>query len=229
MTQHITIQIPGAELVGLAEDEAHWHAMRKAGIGGSDAAAIMGDSPFTTAREIWASKTGRTQPGEGNAYTEFGHLMERALLEARHPAAVLGDEVGSYRSLERAHMLGNFDGLEPDGTIIEIKTTEASKKHYWKARTPPRHYWCQVQHYLYVLGLERAQLTVCFVDGDRGTLVPLLKAQALSPRALLKALCTSRTYSIERDDKWLETYLSAADTFWERVQADTWDVKVRPF
>ena len=39
--------------------EAQWHAERAKGIGGSEAAAIVGLSPWCSNVELWQRKTGR--------------------------------------------------------------------------------------------------------------------------------------------------------------------------
>ena len=38
---------------------AEWLALRKRGIGGSDASAIMGVNPYRSAWSVWADKTGQ--------------------------------------------------------------------------------------------------------------------------------------------------------------------------
>ena len=47
---------PVVEISGLSREE--WLDYRKKGIGGSDAAAIMGVSPFATKRDLFYDKTG---------------------------------------------------------------------------------------------------------------------------------------------------------------------------
>ena len=43
---------------------AEWLAARKAGIGGSDAAAIIGLNPFSSPLTVWADKTSVDEPQE---------------------------------------------------------------------------------------------------------------------------------------------------------------------
>ena len=43
---------------------AEWLAARKAGIGGSDAAAIIGLNPFSSPLTVWADKTSTDEPQE---------------------------------------------------------------------------------------------------------------------------------------------------------------------
>ena len=46
-----------AETRNLSETE--WHEYRRKGIGGSDAAAVLGLSPFCTARDVYYEKIGK--------------------------------------------------------------------------------------------------------------------------------------------------------------------------
>ena len=59
--------------------EAEWLAWRRKGIGGSDAAAILGISPWRTARDLYDDKLGiaSAQDDSGNwVALEMGHLLE---------------------------------------------------------------------------------------------------------------------------------------------------------
>lgn len=59
--------------------EAAWLAWRRKGIGGSDAAAILGISPWRTARDLYDDKLGiaSAQDDSGNwVALEMGHLLE---------------------------------------------------------------------------------------------------------------------------------------------------------
>ena len=65
------------DTVGLSE--AAWLAWRRKGIGGSDAAAILGISPWRTARDLYDDKLGiaSAQDDSGNwVALEMGHLLE---------------------------------------------------------------------------------------------------------------------------------------------------------
>ena len=56
------VQLKGCSLHSTAvqtQDEAGWHAARATGIGGSDIAAIMGESSWKSPYDIWMAKTGQ--------------------------------------------------------------------------------------------------------------------------------------------------------------------------
>ena len=65
------------ETADLPEEE--WLAYRRRGIGGSDVAAIMGISPFRTARDLYFDKRGIApfEDNEGNwVAMKMGHFLE---------------------------------------------------------------------------------------------------------------------------------------------------------
>ena len=62
-------------------NEAEWHAARLKGIGGSEAAAVIGQSPWCSNVELWKRKTGRaTSPDiSNNGAVQYGHDAEPLL------------------------------------------------------------------------------------------------------------------------------------------------------
>lgn len=57
-------------------DEEAWLAERATGIGGSEVAAVFGEHPFITARELWERKTGKRGPETQTAIMERGRVLE---------------------------------------------------------------------------------------------------------------------------------------------------------
>ncbi|GIV52679.1 MAG: hypothetical protein KatS3mg038_3200 [Candidatus Kapaibacterium sp.] len=53
---------------------------RRSFLGASDAPAVLGLSPWRSAWEVWAEKTGRIDSWSGNAATSAGQLLEPAVL-----------------------------------------------------------------------------------------------------------------------------------------------------
>ena len=113
----------------LPRDE--WLKYRRLGIGGSDAAAILGISPFRTARDLYYDKLNIvTADDEGNwVAMEMGNLLEP--LVARIFAKKTGLKVFQRKCMfQHPHypwMLADLDYLVelPDGSIaiLEIKTS----------------------------------------------------------------------------------------------------------
>lgn len=221
----MSLTLPGAERVSTAaHGSPDWHAARSRGIGGSDASIILGANPWTTPRQLWELKTGRRQPDAGNAFTRCGQLLEDAILErAYYGHATRGVKYGSMRSTARPNMLANIDGVY-EGRLVEIKTTGKP----WRG-TVPEHYVAQVRHYLYVCGLDAADVIECHVKYERDTLVAAMDKCGLRPDRVVEHLCTLTTHTITQDEAWLENYLSEADAFWSAVTTDTWTQEEYPF
>ena len=112
--------------------EAEWLAWRRKGIGGSDAAAILGISPWRTARDLYDDKLGiaSAQDDTGNwVALEMGHLLEDLV------ARIFSQKTGypifqikkMFRSPRHPCMLADVDYFVtlPDGStaILEIKPT----------------------------------------------------------------------------------------------------------
>lgn len=60
---------------------SHWLEERKKAIGASDVAAILGVSPYSSAWDVWAIKTGRVDSWQGNEATKLGQLFEAPILD----------------------------------------------------------------------------------------------------------------------------------------------------
>lgn len=119
-----------AETENLSREQ--WLEYRRLGIGGSDVAAILGISPFRTARDIYYDKLGiaAVEGYEGNwVAMEMGNLLEGLVAEIFRRKT--GFEVSSVKKMFQhpihRFMLADVDSFitMPDRTraILEIKTT----------------------------------------------------------------------------------------------------------
>lgn len=150
---------------GIAEQNARrqWLADRKSAIGASDVAAIIGVSPWASAWEVWAEKTGVIESWGGNEATRAGQAFERAVLDQAEA------ELGSLeRDVRVKHqslpMAATLDArVIYGGTPVEAKTTGLVGRVYgdWgDALTDqiPDYYLVQVHAQLIVTGAELAYL-----------------------------------------------------------------------
>ena len=93
-----------------------WLAYRRQGIGGSDAAAIMGISPFRTARDIYYDKLNlvTVDEYEGNwVALRIGHLLEDLVAEIFTKMAEYGIEP------KRMRLVHPYVDKEPNMVLIE--------------------------------------------------------------------------------------------------------------
>lgn len=121
----------------LPRDE--WLAYRRKGVGGSDAAAVLGISPFMTARDLYYDKLGiSAQSDEENwVAKEIGHLLEPLvanIFERRTGLKVYQRKV-MFQHPQYPWMLADLDYLVdlPDGgtAILECKTTTSNSADNW--------------------------------------------------------------------------------------------------
>lgn len=144
-----------------------WLEYRRLGIGGSDVAAIMGISPFRTARDVYYDKLGiaAVEEYEGNwVAMEMGNLLEDLVAEIFRRKT--GFEVYQVKKMFQhpvhRFMLADVDSFVtmPDGTkaILEIKTTNYNAKDRWwrdGKETVPSYYESQGRHYMAVTDIDR--------------------------------------------------------------------------
>ena len=148
-----------AELVGVFEpDSEDWHEARKSGIGGSDIGTVLGLNPWDSAFALWARRTGQISEKQVNNWAvRFGKAFEEPILrmwQTEHPEWDVV-QTGTYRARRHPFQLANPDALAQhretgEWMLLEVKTS----RNPWK--DVPPHYMAQVQHYLDVMGLQRA-------------------------------------------------------------------------
>lgn len=140
-----------------------WKALRARYIGGSDAASVVGLNPFKSAYALWAEKTGKTPPFEGNLATEVGTYLEEFV--AKKFAEVTGKRVRrNNRSMindKYPWAIANIDReIVGEDAVLEIKTTSEMNMRKFKNGEYPGNYYCQIMHYLAVTGKEKGYLAV---------------------------------------------------------------------
>lgn len=128
-------------------------------IGGTDIAPILGVSVFKTREQLMDEKLGRIVVKETPAMRR-GKALERYV--ARMYKTESGISTLGPKMLEHAEtpwLVANLDDHTAD-MVIEYKTAPAWSKN-WKEGPPPD-YILQVQHYMVMLGVQKAELFVLF-------------------------------------------------------------------
>jgi len=214
-----------------------WHAARAAGVGSSDAGAIIGVSPFAGAVDVWKTKLGEEVDRKPwlEEYAEFGTWFEphiREFCEIEHNIEIIdGADLGSLQSVEWDKALANIDGLDvTNGVVEEYKTTTE------KWTTIPPHIEAQVQHQAFVTGVDEIRLRQ-FVSPIERKLIPdlLEKMRALNPidadRALAGWLLEHgkiHTWIVERDESYIERMITRQKAFWTFVEMEIEPVEADP-
>ena len=140
-----------------------WLADRRSGLGGTDAAAIMGLSRFKTPVQVCLDKWGELPEQPDNDRMRYGRMQEPVIRQWY--ADTTGRSVtvpeGVVRHGKYPFILGSFDGLTDDGRLLEIKTAQRGDE-WGEPGTDeiPDAYMCQVQHYMMITGLPVADVVV---------------------------------------------------------------------
>ena len=179
---------------------AEWLQVRRSGIGGSDAAAALGLSPWKSALELWQEKTyGLSQPRQENEAMIFGKLMEPVI--TKEFIRRTGLTVKPMRSMLQAEqwpwMLADLDGLIEDpkrGTgVFEVKTASAFKQDEWGEDRCPDAYMLQLAHYMAVTSLSYAVICV-LIGGNK-----------------------LQWATVDRDEELISSLVQLEKRFWQHV------------
>ena len=164
-----------------------WLAWRRRGVGGSDVAAILGISPFRTARDIYFDKLNiaPAEPDEGNwVALEMGHLLEDlvAKIFSRKTGFKIFQIKKMFRHAQYPFMLADVDFFVtlPDGetAVLEIKTTNYNARDHWfqnGREIVPAWYETQGRHYLAVMNLDRVFFCCLYGNNEDEVIIRELK------------------------------------------------------
>lgn len=146
-----------------------WKALRSRYIGGSDAAAVVGLNRFSSPYSLWAEKTGRTPPFEGNLATDVGTFLEDFI--AKRFETISGKKVRrenrSFLNDKYPWAIANIDrDIVGEDAGLECKSTSALNLKRFKGGEFPENYYCQVVHYLAVSERKRWYLGVLIGNTD---------------------------------------------------------------
>jgi putative phage-type endonuclease len=181
-------------------EHEEWLRQRLEGIGGSDAAAVLGISPFKSRVELWHEKVSKKIDPESveELIFEIGHALEPIV--AKKYVGMTGRKLEMRpRKIHPDYpfMIGNIDreivGDERGPGILEIKTKGAWTD--WNSDDIPPYYMTQIQHYLSVYGYDWAGFAVLDLGTRKVTHI-----------------------DIDRDDKLISRLIQEEAKFWELVE-----------
>ncbi|HKR38412.1 MAG TPA: YqaJ viral recombinase family protein [Paraburkholderia sp.] len=193
------------ETKDLSRDD--WLAVRRNGIGGSDAAAAVGLHPYMSPLELWLVKTGRDahlphpDPHDTTEPVYWGTLLEPIVAAAYTKQT--GNKVRRVNAVLQhpsiPFMLANVD-REVVGCravqLLECKTAGEFGGRLWRNGVP-EYVQLQVQHQLAVTGRQAADVAV------------LICGQKLE------------VHRIGRDDGLIARLIELEASFWRYIETDT--------
>jgi len=139
----------------LIQGSASWLDMRKNCVGASDAAAILGVSPWVTPYGLWSQKMGLIVVEQNDAMRR-GVEMEPLARDAFNRALCVTVEPKVYFDDVYPWCMASLDGVSADGkTVVEIKCCGQKDHQTALDGMIPEKYYPQLQHQLYVTGLKQ--------------------------------------------------------------------------
>lgn len=176
-------------------ERAAWLKLRRQGIGGSDAAAILGLNPYKSPLAVYADKRGLSDDAPDTETLRQGRDFEAYV--ADRFAEETGKRVRRCNQIlqhpDHPWMLANVDRLVVgERAGVECKCVGIGNKvDFEGGAVPPTFYW-QCMHYLAVTGLDRWYLAV----------LPL--GRWVSPYI----------FEIERDEERIGELTAREEAFW---------------
>lgn len=190
---------------------------RKQGIGGSDIAAIIGLSPWSTPRDIYLDRKGLAEPEPETDAMYWGTTLEDIV--AREYSKRTGRKIERcnvlFRHSEYPFIIGNVDRVVYDTPgkkpvvngclitkrILECKTASQYAASDWGEPGTdqiPEYYKAQVQWYMGITGAEVCDVAVLIGNRD------------------------FRIYTVYRDDAVIQYLFAEGVKFWrEYIETDT--------
>lgn len=160
-------------------NDSHWHELRSQHVGGSEVAALFGQSNWMTAWRLWQIKAGKVAtPGWLNERAEWGKRLEPGIAHGiaedmrwtirKAPHYLVHDSVPGMGATLDYEIVDHADGPG----IVEIKfvAAYATWKEEWTETRGPAGYELQLQHQLACSPAATWGVLACFI-GQTATAV----------------------------------------------------------
>lgn len=156
--------------------KAEWLELRKTGIGGSDAGAVVGLNPYSSAYSVYHEKLSLVESFEGNDKTRLGTDLEDYV--AKRFEEETGKKVrrmnAVLRSIARPYMIADVDRMiVGEDAGLECKTTANFDGYKFDEGEYPAYWACQCYHYMSVTGAKRWYICVLDLSSGRVSVIPI--------------------------------------------------------
>lgn len=177
-------------------DHAEWLELRRGGVGGSDAAAVIGCNQYSGPYEVWLDKLGRLPEKEPSEAMRLGTDLE-AYVASRFTEET-GKRVrrmnGVLRNPKYPFALADIDRwVIGENAGLECKTTSTLNYKKFKDGEFPANYYVQCMHYMAVTGADKWYLAVLLLGKD------------------------FLVFEFDRDEEFLADLMAAEEAFWDCV------------
>lgn len=148
-----------------------WLETRTGGIGGSDAAVVLGLNKWKTPFELWLEKTGQVIPESSQSEAAYWGTMLEDMV-AKEFEIRTGKKVrrrnAMFQHQDYPFLIANVDRMiVGEKAVLECKTTSSYNAKEWQDDEIPAPYIVQVQHYLGVLGPEYEKAYIAVLIGGQ--------------------------------------------------------------
>lgn len=183
--------------------DADWLRLRLSGIGASEIAAVLGESPWSSPLKLYAVKTGAGEDDLSDRESIYwGHKLEAPIIEAYSERTGRGTRRAGklLRSTVHPWAMCTLDGEtweaanDSDAWPFEVKNVAAFKASEWE-NGPPAHYYLQIQQQMLVTGTHRS------------TIAALIGGQWMV------------WADVPRDETTIKRIVHHGEHFWQRVLA----------
>lgn len=161
----------GFQIIDIEQRSPEWHEFRERKIGASDAAAILGVSPFETRLELWERLAFKKERKKTHAMQRGTELEPKALAWVNNKLKV-NFEPKVIKSNEYPDIFASLDGFEMKGSmpfLLEIKCPGRQDHLEAVNGKVPDHFYPQVQHQMHVADVD--EMVYCSFDGHKGAIV----------------------------------------------------------
>ena len=181
-----------------------WLKVRKPYIGGSEAAASIGLSPYESKYSLWVDKTTDAVSDEDNDYMKWGRRLEEAIglgiaedeeIPVTRFPYMMASKIWPWASVN-VDFLSSADHRYP-ASVVEVKNVSGHMAREWEDGAVPPVYGLQGQHACAVLGLKGVHFFP-LIGGHEG-----------------------RPIYVERNDELIENLMDGERQFWDLVQSAT--------
>jgi putative phage-type endonuclease len=186
---------------------------RRTKIGASDAASILGISPWKNKRSLWREKVLGEETVTNRAMMRGNELEPLARYEFEK---MTGIRVMPKLVINK-HLpwqIANLDGITFDEDVfVEIKCPNKEVHAMAKDGKIPSYYYCQLQHQLCVTNLDRAYYFS--FNGEEGAVVEIQKNDQYIEDLLKEELEFLKLIMTKQEP--YNCYVSKVDTEWEKL------------